>query len=142
VTIAEFVKRQIPIYVSFGENEHCDLIADFNGKLNRVQCKTSQIIKDNKLIWSISTTTTGVGGKATRYKYTKDDVDYFALYNIEANLLLLVSIDSILNDTYISFNYPFKKNTNGAIAHNWEEFILEKVINMESIISEDTETAC
>lgn len=50
VTIAEFVKRQIPVYTSFGENEHCDLIADFNDKLNRIQCKTSQIIKDNKLL--------------------------------------------------------------------------------------------
>lgn len=58
-------------------------------------------------------------------------MDYFALYNIEANLLLLVNIDSISNGAQISFNYPFKKNSNGAIAHNWENFTFEKVLNIE-----------
>lgn len=40
ITIAEFVRRGIPVYTSFGENER----AEFNGKLNKIQCKTSESI--------------------------------------------------------------------------------------------------
>lgn len=36
VTITEFVKRGISVYLPFGENEKADLIADFNGKLNKI----------------------------------------------------------------------------------------------------------
>ena len=40
--LAKFVELQIPVYIPFGDNEKSDLIADFNGKLNKVQVKTSE----------------------------------------------------------------------------------------------------
>lgn len=40
--LAKFVELQIPVYIPFGDNEKSDLIADFNGKLNKVQIKTSE----------------------------------------------------------------------------------------------------
>lgn len=36
ITLAEFVKRGIPVYIPFGENERADLVAEFNGKLNKI----------------------------------------------------------------------------------------------------------
>lgn len=42
LTQAEFVMRGIPLYLPFGENEKSDMIIDLNGKLKRVQCKTSE----------------------------------------------------------------------------------------------------
>ena len=32
----EFVKREIPVYLSFGDNETADLLAEFNGKINKI----------------------------------------------------------------------------------------------------------
>lgn len=49
ITIAEFVRRGIPVYTSFGENER----AEFNGKLNKIQCKTSERFEDKKTIYMI-----------------------------------------------------------------------------------------
>ena len=40
--LAKFVELQIPVYIPFGDNEKSDLIADFNGKLNKIQVKTSE----------------------------------------------------------------------------------------------------
>lgn len=60
ITIAEFVRRGIPVYTSFGENERADLIAEFNGKLNKIQCKTSERFEDNVIVWRLtSSTSTG-----------------------------------------------------------------------------------
>lgn len=38
----KFVSLGIPVYIPFGDNEKADLIAEFNGKLNKIQVKTSQ----------------------------------------------------------------------------------------------------
>ena len=37
----EFQKYNIPVCVPWGDNERYDLIAEFNGKLNKIQVKTS-----------------------------------------------------------------------------------------------------
>lgn len=90
VTIAEFVRRGIPVYTSFGENERADLIAEFNGKLNKIQCKTSERFEDNVIVWRLtSSTSTGV------HVYDKSEIDYFSLYNIESKILLLVPVEII-----------------------------------------------
>ena len=37
--IAKFIELGIPTYLPIGEGYPTDLIADFNGKLNKIQCK-------------------------------------------------------------------------------------------------------
>ena len=32
----EVVKREIPVYLPFGDNETADLLAEFNGKINKI----------------------------------------------------------------------------------------------------------
>ena len=44
----ELVKRQIPTYTQFGDSEKVDIIAEFNGKLNKIQVKTSDSLKECK----------------------------------------------------------------------------------------------
>ena len=34
--LSEFVRLGIPVYLPFGDNEKADLIAEFDGKLNRI----------------------------------------------------------------------------------------------------------
>lgn len=36
IALAEFAKRNIQVAIPFGDNARYDLIADFNGKLNKI----------------------------------------------------------------------------------------------------------
>lgn len=86
--IAKFVELGIPVFTPFGEGYTTDLIADFNGKLNKIQIKTTENLHDDcYMVWKI---THQQGYHGTRIKYTADEVDYFALYCIETNILCLV----------------------------------------------------
>lgn len=102
LTQAEFVMRGIPLYLPFGENEKSDMIIDLNGELKRVQCKTSEQFKDNKIVWKLSSRTT-----SGCHQYTKDEVDFFALYNLES------------------------KNQSDPI--NWEDYTFDKVLKIPKL---------
>lgn len=55
--LAKLVSMNIPVYVSFGDNEKADLVADFNGKLNKLQVKTSEKLEDGKFTTSLKSST-------------------------------------------------------------------------------------
>lgn len=122
VTIAEFVRRGIPVYTSFGENERADLIAEFNGKLNKIQCKTSERFEDNVIVWRLtSSTSTGV------HVYDKSEIDYFSLYNIESKILLLVPVEIINGRKSINVPIPYRKiNQNTPL--NYEDYLYDTVL--------------
>ena len=39
--LSKLVEYGVSVYIPFGDNEKADLVADFNGKLVRIQVKTS-----------------------------------------------------------------------------------------------------
>lgn len=49
--LAKLVSMNVPVYVSFGDNEKADLVAEFNGKLNKLQVKTSEKFEDGKFYY-------------------------------------------------------------------------------------------
>lgn len=51
--LCKFVSLRVPVYQAFGDNERSDLIADFNGKLQRIQVKTSEKCEDGKMTFSL-----------------------------------------------------------------------------------------
>ena len=55
--LCKFVELGIPVYLPFGDNERSDLIAEFNGKLNRIQVKTSVKAEDGKMIFDLTSYT-------------------------------------------------------------------------------------
>lgn len=57
VAISSFVKHCIPVYIPFGDDEKVDLVADFNGKLNKIQVKTSEKANDGKMIFDLTSST-------------------------------------------------------------------------------------
>lgn len=123
ITIAEFVRRGIPVYTSFGENERADLIAEFNGKLNKIQCRTSERFEDNVIVWRLtSSTSTGV------HVYDKSEIDYFSLYNIESKILLLVPIEIINGRKSINVPIPYRK-TNQNTPLNYEDYLYDTVLD-------------
>ena len=123
ITLAEFVKRGIPVYIPFGENERADLVAEFNGKLNKIQIKTSQKFEDNKITWRLQTnTTTG------SHPYDRTQIDYFALYNVQTELLLLVPIEVLENRTWVTFSVPYKESTNQYKTLNYQDYLFDKTV--------------
>ena len=55
VVLSEFVKRGIQVSIPFGDNARYDLIAEFNGKLNKIQVKYCNEINRNNLFEYAST---------------------------------------------------------------------------------------
>lgn len=127
-TLCKFVQMQIPVYQAFGDNEKSDLIADFNGKLQRIQVKTSEKCEDGKIVFSLVSSTVH-RKNGVKHKYTKEEVDYFALYNLETDILLLVPIELVLGRTAVSFNIVWKPSSNQYISLNWKDFEFENVVN-------------
>lgn len=48
--LAKLVSMNVPVYVSFGDNEKADLVAEFNGKLNKLQVKHLRNLKMESLL--------------------------------------------------------------------------------------------
>lgn len=126
--LAKFVELQIPVYIPFGDNEKSDLIADFNGKLNKVQVKTSEewIDSEKFVISLVSSTMHRNSGE--KHKYTHEEIDYFACYNLQSNVLFLLPIEVVEGQTMITIRHPYVnvgKNQYKRI--NWEDYTFEKV---------------
>ena len=89
----EFTKRQIPVFLPYGDGNRIDLIAIFNNKLNKIQIKTTEKLHDNSyMVWKVGRQE-GRGGD--RIPYSNIDVDFFCLYCLETDILCLVPFDDV-----------------------------------------------
>ena len=128
-TIAKFIELGIPVYLPFGYNEKSDLIAEFNGKLNKIQVKTSLKAEEGKMIFSLVSSTIH-RKNGVKHIYTNEEIDYFALYNIERDSLMLVSVnDPDIPATSITIRYELPKG------HNQFKIFMEKDYLLENVIS-------
>jgi hypothetical protein len=69
-------ERTINVSIPYGENSSYDLIADFDGRLVRIQCKTSRKGK-SKNSFCFNTTTTRVNSSGYKRVDYIGKVDYF-----------------------------------------------------------------
>lgn len=135
-TIAKLVEMQIPVYQAFGDIEKADLVAEFNGKLNKIQVKTSEVFSDGQFIVDLKSST--IRNKVNYYhKYSADEIDYFAIYNLGADMLLLLPIEEFGGRTSVKINVPYKPSRNQFKAINWEDYTFDKIIRVESEDEDD-----
>ena len=73
--LAKFVELGIQVYLPFGDNERSDLIADFGGKLNRIQVKTSVKTENGTVLFDL-TSSTMHRKNGVKHKYTPDEIDF------------------------------------------------------------------
>lgn len=125
-TLCKLVELGIPTYIPFGDNEKPDLVADFNGKLNKIQVKTSVKAENGKYIIDLTSSTTH-RKNGNKHKYTSDEIDYFSLYNVTRDKVLLLPVDKAPS-TAITIRYEDAKNNNQYGSWIEEEILLEKVI--------------
>ena len=141
-TLSKFVELGIPVFIPFGDNEKCDLIADFGGKLQRIQVKTSIKSTNGKIIFSLVSSTVH-RKNGVRHVYSSKEVDYFALYNIESDILLLVPISDINGNKTISFRIDGKNIHNQFNQKMIFDYSFEKIVSVETVhktsqVDEDT----
>lgn len=125
--LAKLVSMNVPVYVSFGDNEKADLVAEFNGKLNKLQVKTSEKFEDNQFTVSLKSST--IRNQNYHYhKYNSSEIDYFVVYNLESDTLLLLPIEEFENRNSVRFRIPYVETHNQYKSLNYEDYLFDKIL--------------
>lgn len=77
--ITAFYELGYQCSIPYGENSRYDLIADIDGKLIKVQCKTSREVDNGVIEFSCRSCRSNTQSNLQR-RYTDKEVDYFATY--------------------------------------------------------------
>lgn len=128
IALSEFIKRDIPVAIPFGDNARYDLIADFNGKLNRIQVKyCNQITENNSIICPCASSTNHTTNK--HYTTYENDVDYFVFYLVAWDKAILVPIDVIKNKRTITFRQDQARTGQTSNINYVSNYEFDKIIN-------------
>lgn len=131
IVLAEFVKRGIQVSVPFGDNARYDLIADFNGKLNKIQVKyCNQHIINGSVTCPCASSTNHTTNK--HYTTYQNDIDYFAFYIVALNQTVLVPIEIIGNRKSICIRIDEPKNNQNEKITYASDYSIDKVITTSS----------
>ena len=135
--LCKFVELGIPVYIPFGDNEKSDLIAEFNGKLNRIQVKTCVKAKNGMMKFDL-TSSTSHRGNGEKHVYTKEEIDYFICYNVARDKLFLIPVEEA-NDKGIIIRYEKPKNNQVKGIRFEEDYLLETSLCVETLHDAPTE---
>ena len=99
--LTKITEMGYPVSIPFGNSDRYDQIWDINGKLIRIQIKTShwKTNEQKAIIFSCKST---VNGKGT--KYSKKDIDYFATF--WNNEIYLVPVEECSTEKTLWFQQP------------------------------------
>ena len=75
--LAAFVEQGITVSIPYGDCARYDFIADIEGKLYKIQCKTSNLESEGVYKFACKSTT-GNTLNNTRRKYDENQIDFFA----------------------------------------------------------------
>lgn len=84
---ADLYSKGFSVFSEYGDNSKIDIIAAKGNNLYRIQVKSSYL-KGGKI--TLSKTSSGPGYK---YEYTKDDIDIFAVLDLDDKSVCYVHID-------------------------------------------------
>lgn len=126
IAISSFVKYGIPVYIPFGDNEKADLIAEFNGRLNKIQVKTSIKATNGKMFFDVTSSTTHRKNGIHR-RYTSEEIDYFFCYNIERDKSFLIKVP---DNPIVGICIRYEPTKNGQVKNiNMEDdYLFDNVI--------------
>lgn len=127
IAIAEFIKRGIQVSIPFGDNARYDLIADFNGKLNRIQVKyCNQLTENNSILCPCASSKNHTTNK--QYSTYENDIDYFVFYLVPWEEIILVPIEFVGNKKSLSFRQD-KPQSGQQNYNDIKNFAFDIVIN-------------
>ena len=96
--ITAFIAAGCGVSIPYGDNSKYDFIADVNGKLLKIQVKTSSIKDEGSIKFSCRTTHVNCAGVKNE-RYSINEIDFFATYwNNECYLIPVAecSVDKTL----------------------------------------------
>ena len=120
IILSEFIKRQIQVAIPFGDNARYDLIADFNGKLNKIQVKYCNQEERNGSIPCPCASSTNHTTNKHYTTYVNDGIDYMCFY-------LAAPIDIIGNKKTIAFRKEQPKN-NQSNVNLIDDYLFDKIL--------------
>ena len=88
--IEYFVSHNIPVSIPLNDTQSYDLVADFNGKLQRVQVKTSRAT-ENGISYAVQLRNTGGNrtGNARQVAFDNNSSDYLFIYTANEKIYLI-----------------------------------------------------
>ena len=123
--LSKFIELGVPISIPFGDNCSYDLIAEFNGKLQKIQVKTSAQTHNGCTSFRVRKVRINRNQNIIK-NYTKEEVDYYALYSIKRDKIFLVKFDDVKDSINIRFEEPKKKQ--GKSLKFEEDCLIDNVI--------------
>ena len=133
-TLFEFQKRNIPVCLPWGDNERYDMIAEFNGKLNRIQIKTANEEVNGSIKCYCRSSKNHTTNKSLD-TYEKD-VDYFVFYNQTRDIIALVPIKEIGSCKVISLRIKPTKSGQIKGTRFFKDYSFDKILCVETLHEE------
>lgn len=144
-TIKALLSFDIPMFVPVTD-KGVDLIAYFNGKLQKIQIKTTCTHQpdDGYILFNLSNIRYKIKhGQVInkRYIYSTDDIDYFILYDANFDELYIVKNDGLRSTILLRFDKPLNnqtKNIHYASDYRLIDFLhnIDEGINPDLIIDQ------
>lgn len=100
-----------------------------NGKLNKLQVKTSEKFEDNKFTVSLKSST--IRNQVNYvHRYDASEIDYFVVYNLASDTLLMLPIKEFEGRNAVSFRIPYVETHNQHKSLNYEDYLFDKIVNV------------
>lgn len=119
--ITAFISQGCSISIPYGDCQPYDFIADINGKLFKIQAKTSSSKSENAIKFSCRSTHLNSKG-CTNVRYNKQDVDYFTTF--WNNKCYLIPFNECSVEKTLHFDLPKNGQLKGFTFA--KDYILEK----------------
>ena len=85
-----FVSHSIPVSIPLNDTQKYDLVADFNGKLQRISIKTSRNTHTNGKTYEVQLRNTGgSSGKSVIRLFDNESADYLFVYTADDKMYLI-----------------------------------------------------
>lgn len=125
IAVSEFVKRELPVFLPFGQNTPVDILVYLNEKFLKIQVKTTEEVKNGVMEFDISRTNGFTGRRKT---YEKNEVDYFFLYCVENDFRGLISYEDLNSRYSLRIRCEKTKNRQAKKINNIENYRFENKI--------------
>lgn len=123
--ILDFQKRGYYCSIPFSGSCRYDLIADINGKLIRIQCKSSAYSETEGVLKMNAVRTTTNTQRTVKYTYSKEEIDYF--YTSWHDYGFLIPIEEVSTEKYLRVATP--KNGVQSTMSIAADYLIDNVIN-------------
>ena len=127
IILYKIIKRQIQVAIPFGDNARYDLIADFNGKLNKIQVKYCNQEERNGSIPCPCASSTNHTTNKHYTTYINDGIDYMCFYLAAWDVSIIVPMDIIGNKKTIAFRKEQPKN-NQSNVNLIDDYLFDKIL--------------